>query len=169
MNGPSAPVPCACFNVRKASRAISKLYDEALQPVGLRGTQFSLLTVISYVGQEGVGVLAEVLVTDRTTLTRNLRPLIQRGWVEPMQDVDGRKRTFQLTPEGRTKLDAAIPLWEAAQKHVAESLGEDSFEALRALADNILLMVNGKSQGIRLKHPNDESISSPIGISSPRG
>lgn len=141
---PNPRIPCACFNIRKASRAISQLYDEALQPVGLRGTQYSLLTAISYVGHEGIGVLADVLSTDRTTLSRNLRPLVERGWADPLQDADGRKRTFQLTPAGRKKLDAAIPLWEAAQQHVAESLGADSLEALRALADNIVLMVNGK-------------------------
>lgn len=137
------PIPCACFNVRKASRAISQLYDEALQPAGLRGTQYSLLTAISYVGLEGVGVLSEVLVTDRTTLSRNLRPLVERGWVESVRDDDGRKRAYRLTVGGRAKLDAAIPLWERAQKRVADGLGEETFEKLRLLADDIVALAHG--------------------------
>ena len=139
----SPPIPCACFNVRKASRAISHLYDEAFQPAGLRGTQYSLLWAISYVGREGVGVLAEVLVTDRTTLSRNLRPLVERGWVESVRDKDGRKRALQLTAEGRAKLDAAIPLWEQAQKRVADGLGEETFEQLRLLADDMVALAHG--------------------------
>jgi DNA-binding MarR family transcriptional regulator len=133
----AAPIPCACFNIRKAARAISQIYDEALQPVGLRSTQYSLLTAISYVGQDGIAALAEVLATDRTTLSRNLRPLLEHGWVESAATSDKRKRSFELTPEGRSRLNAAVPLWEAAQERIADGLGEESFERLRALANDI--------------------------------
>jgi len=141
---PGAPIPCACFNVRKASRAISHFYDEALHPAGLRGTQYSLLLAISYVGHEGVGVLADVLATDRTTLSRNLRPLLDSGWVKPVRDDDRRKRTFQLTDEGRAKMEVAIPLWERAQERVAVGLGEDTFEKLRVMANDIVALAHGK-------------------------
>jgi len=140
----NAPIPCACFNVRKASRAISHFYDEALHSTGLRGTQYSLLLAISYVGHEGVGALAEVLVTDRTTLSRNLKPLIERGWVEPIRDEDGRKRAFQLSVDGRSKLESAIPFWENAQKRVADSLGEGTFEQLRVLANDMVALAHDK-------------------------
>lgn len=132
------PIPCACFNVRKASRAISHMYDVALQPVGLRGTQYSLLVAISYVGHEGISTLSDVLYTDRTTLSRNLRPLMGRGWVEAVQNTDARKRAVQLTDEGRAILDAAIPLWEAAQRRFVEGLGEESIESLQKLGDEIV-------------------------------
>jgi DNA-binding MarR family transcriptional regulator len=131
------PISCACFNVRKAARAISQLYDDFMQSTGLRPTQYSLLTAIAYIGEEGVGALSEVLSTDRTTLSRNVKPLMEHGWVEPCSGSDRRRRAFRITEAGRAKLDEAIPLWEEAQRFVAEQLGPASIESLRLLADDI--------------------------------
>ena len=73
---------CTCFNLRKATRAVTQLFDEALKPCGLYATQFTLLAAIS--SQENVTIteLSKTLVMDRTTLTRNLNPLQKSGWVE---------------------------------------------------------------------------------------
>jgi DNA-binding MarR family transcriptional regulator len=131
------PISCACFNVRKAARAISQLYEDFMQSTGLRPTQYSLLTAIAYVGEEGVGALSEVLSTDRTTLSRNLKPLLEHGWVEPCSGSDRRRRAFRVTEAGRAKLNETIPLWEEAQRFVAEQLGPASIESLRLLADDI--------------------------------
>ena len=70
---------CACLNVRKAARAVTQLYDEVLQPTGLRSTQFNLLVAVALAGEAPVTRLAEALVMDRTTLARNLKPCVRQG------------------------------------------------------------------------------------------
>ena len=72
---------CTCFNLRKAARAVTQYYDDALRPSGLRVTQFSLLSVIKQFGTVNIGTLADEAVMDRTTLTRNLKLLEQEGLV----------------------------------------------------------------------------------------
>lgn len=123
---------CACFNLRKATRAVTQMYDEALRPSGLRATQFTLLSVVSKLGPADITVLAEALVMDRTTLTRTLRPLIDRGWVEVVEGADARHRPVALTRRGRDKLAEALPAWRAAQKRVAKGLGPEGWADLLA-------------------------------------
>ncbi len=114
---------CACFNLRKAARAVTQLYDEVLAPSGLRGTQFSVLAVISAAGPATMTDLADTLVMDRTTLTRNLKPLLGRGLVERGEGEDRRQRPIAITPAGRDALGQALPLWEKAQARIAGGLG----------------------------------------------
>ena len=114
---------CACFNLRKAARAVTQLYDEVLAPSGLRGTQFSVLAVISAAGPATMTDLADTLVMDRTTLTRNLKPLLGRGLVERGEGEDRRQRPIAITAAGREALDQALPLWEKAQARIAGGLG----------------------------------------------
>ena len=114
---------CACFNLRKAARAVTQLYDEVLAPTGLRGTQFSVLTVIAAAGPATMTYLADTLVMDRTTLTRNLKPLLNRGLVERGEGEDRRQRPIAITPAGRDALGQALPLWEKAQARIAGGLG----------------------------------------------
>ena len=83
------PANCTCFNLRKAARAVTQMYDAALKPSGLRATQFALLSVVESNGPAGITELARALVTDRTTLTRNLKPLLDQ---ELLQVVDGADR-----------------------------------------------------------------------------
>ena len=114
---------CACFNLRKAARAVTQLYDEVLAPSGLRGTQFSVLAVVSAAGAATMTELADTLVMDRTTLTRNLKPLLDRGLVERGEGEDRRQRPIAITPAGRDALGQALPLWEKAQARIAGGLG----------------------------------------------
>ena len=114
---------CACFNLRKAARAVTQLYDEVLAPSGLRGTQFSVLAVIAAAGSATMTELADTLVMDRTTLTRNLKPLLGRGLVERGEGEDRRQRPIAITAAGREALDQALPLWEKAQARIAGGLG----------------------------------------------
>ncbi len=114
---------CACFNLRKAARAVTQLYDEFLRPANLRTTQFSLLTVLEQAGMVSISQLAELAVMDRTTLTRNLELLDREGLVRVRPGSDARVREVSLTPAGRTRLLAALPLWERAQSHVTSRLG----------------------------------------------
>ncbi|MCX5894123.1 MAG: MarR family transcriptional regulator, partial [Deltaproteobacteria bacterium] len=103
---------CACFKVRKAARAITKLYEEVLRPSGLRATQFSLLMVTRVMGPVTVVKLAQVMVMDRTTLTRNLQILEARGLINIKPGEDRREREVNLTDVGMDVLTKAVPLWE---------------------------------------------------------
>jgi len=114
---------CTCFNLRKAARAVTQLYDGFLRPVNLRATQLSLLTVVERAGRISITRLAEVAVMDRTTITRNLEPLEREGLVRIEPGADARVREVSLTRAGRDRLAAALPHWERAQAHVTGRLG----------------------------------------------
>lgn len=115
---------CAHANLRKAMRVASQAYDAALKPCGLKATQFTLLAVLS--GREEVPLtrLADTLVMDRTTLTRNLQPLIRKGWISIGREEDERVRLVSLTVAGRAVVTEAIPLWREAQRRVTAAMGE---------------------------------------------
>ena len=121
---------CACFKVRKAARAITKLYEEVLRPSGLRPTQFSLLMATRVMGPVTVLNLAQVTVMDRTTLTRNLQILEKRGVITIKPGEDRREREINLTAVGMEVLTKAIPLWEEAQERVKKELGEERLQNL---------------------------------------
>lgn len=125
---------CACVRVRRASRALTRLYDESLRPVGLQSSQLSMLVAVATCGDEGVtiGALADGLVMDRTTLTRNLAPLEKAGLLRVARAPDdARVRLIFLTRKGERAIAAAFPLWERTQKYVREQLGEGRADALR--------------------------------------
>ena len=121
---------CICFNLRKAARAASRTYDEALAPSGLRNTQFSLLALLAGNGPLPVTELAEIAVMERTTLTRNLRLLERDRLVASESGEDRRQRIVRLTPQGRARLDAALPLWRKAQQRESDRLGKRRKERL---------------------------------------
>ena len=124
-----------CFNLRRASRAVSQSYDTFLQPSGLKTTQFSLLGSLLGQGPLSMTQLAERLGTDRTTLTRNLRPLERKGLVEVGAGANRRTRRIAITAAGREAFAAARPLWNDAPKHFLDRLTPDRWEALRELLD----------------------------------
>ncbi len=117
------PTNCTCFGLRKAARAVTQIYDRALKPSGLRATQFSLLFAAERSGPRAIGELAELLVMDRTTLTRNLKPLLDRGLLESVAGADRRRRPVAITAKGRAALARALPYWREAQARLAGSLG----------------------------------------------
>lgn len=121
---------CACGQVRMAARAVTQLYDEALRPAGMRVTQFGILAAVRWRGPLTLTSLAELTQTDRTTLTRNLRPLSRQGWVQIVPGADRREREISLTPQGRDALRAARPYWEHAQRTMAEALGPERLSRL---------------------------------------
>lgn len=123
---------CTCFNLRKATRAITQLYDDMLRPSGLRATQFSLLTVIWAMGKVSITRLAEKAVMDRTTLARNLDPLVKQGLVRIEAGEDARVRVVSLTPTGRNSLAVAFPYWKKAQARVTKNLGAERVNHLLA-------------------------------------
>jgi DNA-binding MarR family transcriptional regulator len=124
------PANCTCFNLRKAARAVTQMYDEALKPSGLRATQFSLLCVVRNNEPIGISELAKALVTDRTTLTRNLKPLLGQGLLEVIEGADRRQRPIALTARGRDTLARALPLWRKVQVRMAAGLGHARWTGL---------------------------------------
>ncbi len=121
---------CAGANIRGTARSLSQFYDEILQPSGLRGTQFTLLVTIAWAGSIPLSQLAEKLVMDRTTLTRNLKPLEKDGLVQSVVGEDQRTRLVRLTEAGEEILLKALPLWEQAQSQIVNGLGQERFQSL---------------------------------------
>lgn len=126
---------CLCLAARRAARAITREFDRALRPHGLRGTQFTLLAALHLGGPQSMGDLAELLSVDRTTLTRNLAVAGQHGLVALRTDRDdARSRIAAITPKGTRALVAALPAWRETQKTLTEVIGKESAASLRKLA-----------------------------------
>jgi DNA-binding MarR family transcriptional regulator len=125
--------PCACSEVRRIARKLTSLYDEALAPAEITITQYSLLANIGRTGQLSHTVLADKLGMDRTTLTRNLRPLIRAQWVAVTSGEDRRQHLLHLTAAGKRKVDRSLPLWEKVQGRFIAEIGPQSFQELRVL------------------------------------
>lgn len=122
---------CACTALRKASRAVTRLYDEALAGSGMSIVQFSVLRHIAREGQPELMRLAETLVMDRTTLYRALKPLEQRGWVA-LSDAARRAKHVALTPAGEAALRAATEAWRAAQSRLLGGYGAAEWARMQA-------------------------------------
>jgi len=121
---------CVCFNVRKASRAVTHVYDSALRSVGLRATQFALLSAIKILQPVTVTHLAQATITDRTTLGRNLKLIEKKGLIRMLAGEDLRERNVYLTERGEGAVAKGISLWEEAQTRLTEQLGEERVERL---------------------------------------
>ena len=135
---------CACANLRKAVRAVSQLYDDAFRPIGLRATQFGLLGATGMLGPLTINRLAEAIVMDRTTLTRNLRPLEKQGLLGIRSGKDRREREVSITRRGQVVLAKGYPLWKKAQGKVIKGLGQ---ERVNRLLKDLSAVVNVAQQG----------------------
>lgn len=122
--------PCTCSRLRRAARAVTQLYDDALAPVGLRVTQLSLLRTLQRLGTLTIGDLAARTLLDRTALSRNLDPLAERHLVAIVPGRDARTREVTLTRQGIAALAAAAPHWERVQREVARHVGHDRLDGL---------------------------------------
>jgi DNA-binding MarR family transcriptional regulator len=116
---------CVCFNIRKATRLLTAHYDRIIAPTGLKATQFSLLTTMLLQDTSSVSHLAKTLGMDRTTLSRNVRLLEQKGLITVSAGEDRREQRITLTARGREVIDEAIPFWEKAQAEVVAKFGEE--------------------------------------------
>lgn len=115
--------PCICGRVRRASRTLSRLYDEALTDVGLNINQFAVLRTLARLGPSRLVDLAEATLHEKSALWRTLQPLIRQGWVTAEATPGARGQTLVLTPEGVQKLADALPHWTTAQTRVSDILG----------------------------------------------
>jgi DNA-binding MarR family transcriptional regulator len=131
--------PCNCLALRKAARYLTATYDKVLGPVGLRATQITILQKLSAHGEMTITSLADMISMDRTTMATNLKPLAREGLVtvEPSA-ADRRARIVTITPAGLARIDAALPLWQAAQARFEERFGADEAIRLRASLEAVL-------------------------------
>jgi len=127
---------CFALHARMTARLLSRTYEAALRPLGLKLPQFGILGAIGHGTTASETVLADRLGLERTTLVRNLKVLAENGWIEPVTG-DGRGLRHRLTPAGQAILEAAIPLWQKAQDQLEAKLkdtdGEEARKAMRAL------------------------------------
>ena len=131
---PSNDPLCNCLALRQASRYITGVYDQALSEAGLRVTQFSILYTLLGLGPMTVNQMSTQLVMDRTTLTRNLKPLERDALVTTgPSEHDKRERVIGLTPAGKAKVKAVLPLWRRAQQAFEQNFGSERAVELRAL------------------------------------
>lgn len=123
--------PCMCAVIRKTGRLLTKKYDQYLKPSGLKITQFSMLANIARNPGITVSKLAELLVMDQSTVTRNLRVLEKTGYIHLEADtVDHRIKRIQITDFGMSRMDEARPYWEKAQLEIERIMGRKSIEGL---------------------------------------
>jgi DNA-binding MarR family transcriptional regulator len=123
-------LPCACANLRRAARAVTRLYNQALRPDGIEITQFTLLMALDRTGETTQGALGERLALDSTTLTRMLSLTKKRRWIQIRQGDDRRHKLLSLTTAGRAKLKQAMPRWARAQKDLQAAVGDEAFARL---------------------------------------
>ncbi|MEX2553775.1 MAG: MarR family winged helix-turn-helix transcriptional regulator [Actinomycetota bacterium] len=121
---------CACQGVRRSARALTQYYDRALSPIGLKATQFPILVALEVAGPVPLSPLADALVMDRTTLTRNLKALEERDLVRVEEGQDRRVRLLSLTSEGRSLLADALAIWQVTQASVKDNFGADRLDDL---------------------------------------
>ncbi len=134
----SAALPihgCTHFKLRQLLRSVARLYDAEIGKAGLKGTQYSLLAHVATLGPVQPAELARRMGMDASTLSRNLRPLIDLGWLVQGPGADARSRLLQLTGAGAAKRVAARRHWQRAQNQLIEKLGHARVQALHALID----------------------------------
>jgi len=122
-----------CANIRRAARALTQHYDEALRPVGLTITQFTILQAVSLAGEPTQGELGELLAMDSTTLTRTLAIMTRNGWIGKHYGADRRERRLRLTRAGESEFNRAVPSWRKAQEAIRERLGNRRWDELTKL------------------------------------
>jgi len=126
---------CYCTQFRRSANALTSIYDDALRPVGLKITQLTLLRGLDRLGSATYNEIAAELSLDKTTISRNIKLLIDAGWVEVSSDEDARYKLAKLSPTGARVLKEAEPYWRAAQAQVEKELKK----YLKGPAKNVLL------------------------------
>jgi DNA-binding MarR family transcriptional regulator len=124
-------LPCACQNLRRATRVVTRIYDQELKKASLEITQFGLLTALSMTGEVNQKRLSEGFAMDSTTLTRTLERLREQGWVRVKPGKDRRERLFSLTPAGKRQMSEAKPHWERAESRLRQELGEKGWKDIK--------------------------------------
>jgi DNA-binding MarR family transcriptional regulator len=138
------PSPCTCFRMRKLTRLMSQRYDRRLAAAGINLNQYSILRRIGH-RTRTVGELARELGMDRTTLSRDLKPLVARGWLEQVAGGDARQRPLRVAAAGTRALKKAMPLWRDAQDEIEAMLGSQRTVRLHAQLDEAIRRLDYKA------------------------
>lgn len=125
--------PCYCINLKRATNSITKFYDKKLEPTGLTVSQFSLLNDIKLLETCSKTELANYAKLDRSTITRNLKILREKGYITDLSTNESRDSQVSLTELGHENITNCYSLWEEAQKHVKERVGIDDIKQLRKI------------------------------------
>ena len=125
------PLPCACQNLRRLTRVVTRIYDQEMRRAGLEITQFGLLTALAAVGEANQKRLSAGFAMDSTTLTRTLGLLGKQGWVRARRGKDRRERLFRLTGAGRRQMAMARPHWERAERRLRNELSDAGWKNTR--------------------------------------
>ena|SRR5947209_154189 len=142
IDSPSIPRGCTSFKLRRLTRRVSQHYDRVVGECGLKTTQYSLLSQLEQLAPVRPSDLAAAMAMDASTLTRNLQPVVERGWAEIHPGKDGRSRLVVLTAKGRAKRAEAQRAWKRAQLALNEQLGGERVAALHALLDDCLVRLS---------------------------
>jgi DNA-binding MarR family transcriptional regulator len=133
---------CIAFRIRALNRVITNLYDAALAPFNITVNQATMLIMLSLVGEATPGRIGQVLIMEKSTISRNLDRMKKQGWIETAGREGGKEQVVRVTPAGRTLLAAFHPNWETAQQQAAELLGGNGVSAVHTL-----------HEAVRKKHP----------------
>jgi DNA-binding MarR family transcriptional regulator len=124
-------LPCACQNLRRATRIVTRIYDQELAKAGIEITPFGLLTALNLTGEANQKSLSAGFAMDSTTLTRTLGLMRKQGWVRVRRGKDRRARLFSLTRKGRRQLAAAQSYWERAERRLQKELGDAGWKSMK--------------------------------------
>jgi len=124
-------LPCACQNLRRATRIVTRIYDQELKKARLEITQFGLLTALAAIGEVNQKRLSGGFAMESTTLTRTLDRMQKRNWISVKPGADKREHVFSLTPAGKRQIARAKPRWELAESRFRNELGEIGWKDMR--------------------------------------
>ncbi len=137
-----------CGSFRQTSRALTRLYEIALRPLGLRATQFTILQALSLAGEVTQNRLGEILGTDSTTLTRTLLIMLREGWITERRAEDRRERRLLLAKGGQTLFNRALPIWEKVQSRLRHQLGKQAWENLLEITHQVTELVTTQGDSL---------------------
>ena len=130
-------LPCACQNLRRATRVVTRIYDQELAKVGIEITQFGLLTALDLTREANQKTLSAGFAMDSTTLTRTLGLMLKQGWVRVRRGKDRRERLFSLTGAGKRQLAQAQPYWESAEQRLRRELGDAGWKSMKEAVSRV--------------------------------
>lgn len=139
------PQGCTNYKIRQLMRQVSQHYDAEIGKAGLKGTQYALMGHVRLLEPIRPSDLAQAMRLDASTLTRNLKPLVEGGWLRIEAGADGRSRSIIITEAGRAKYAEAQRYWKAAQERINRTLGTDRVLALHALIDGALELLTANT------------------------
>lgn len=136
-NSKIATIPCHCISTRRAANAITAYYDKMLAPCGLSVSQFSLLWSLEGMGSSNVSNLAEQVGLERSTVVRNLKPLLAKKLIADKAGGDKRDRQLTVSALGKKLIAKGIPLWKQAQKNIYQQIGQENIDVFRKVIVNL--------------------------------